>query len=99
MGRSAWGGATSTVPTSVPLPTGTGCPPTIRTGWTPQDAGVTAIAAVAGLLTDLGYAERPPATVLAATGDAAWLCAAVVDHLDLLRARYAAETAGMGAIF
>ena len=68
-------------------------------GWTPQDAAVTAIAAVAGLLTDLGYAEPPPSPMVAATGEAAWMCAAVVDRLDVLRARYAAESAGMGAIF
>lgn len=69
-------------------------------GWSAQDAGVTAIAAVAGLLTTaLGYAERPTPAVPAATGDAAWLCTAVVDHLDVLRTRYAAQTAGMGPIF
>ena len=68
-------------------------------GWTPQDAGVTAIAAVTGLLTALGYAEPPPPAVVAATGDAAWLCAAVVDHLDELRTRYAAGAAGMSPGF
>ncbi|GAA3169921.1 hypothetical protein GCM10010531_23830 [Blastococcus jejuensis] len=66
-------------------------------GWTPEDAGVTAIAAVAGLRDrELGYAESLAPAVLAATGSAAWLCTAIVDHLRVLTARYAAEAAGLG---
>jgi hypothetical protein len=66
-------------------------------GWTPQDAGVTAIAAVAGLLVPIGEAERPPPAVMAATGAAAWLCEAVVDHLEVLRIRFMTQAAGLGS--
>jgi hypothetical protein len=34
-----------------------------------------------------------------ATGDAAWLCEAVVDHLEVLRIRFASQTAGLGSPF
>jgi hypothetical protein len=68
-------------------------------GWTPQDAGVTAIAAVSGLLVPLGSPERPTPAVVTAAGDAAWLCEAVVDHLEVLRIRFASQTAGLGSPF
>jgi hypothetical protein len=67
------------------------------TGWSPQDAGVTAIGAVAGLLVPLGSPERPSPAVVSATREAAWLCEAVVDHLEVLRIRYASQTAGLGS--
>ena len=67
-------------------------------GCTPQDAGVTAVACAAGLLDrDGGLNERPPAEVVAAAGSAAWLCAAVVDHLLLAGARYRAQAGALGA--
>jgi hypothetical protein len=67
-------------------------------GWTPIDACVTAVGAGAGLLDRewLGWSETPPGPILAATGNAAWLCAAVVDHLTVLTARFQAEVAGLG---
>jgi hypothetical protein len=34
--------------------------------------------------------------VVAATGSAAWLCTAVVDHLHVRTAQWAAEVAGLG---
>jgi hypothetical protein len=66
-------------------------------GWTPADAAVTAIAATAGLLDrDLGYAMEVAPEVITATGSAAWLCTAVVEHLKLLIEQWAAEAAGLG---
>lgn len=65
-------------------------------GWTPADAAVTAIAATAGLLDrDLGYAMEVAPEVVAATDNAAWLCTAVIEHLQALRERWAAEAAGL----
>jgi hypothetical protein len=69
------------------------------TGMSPQDAAVTAIGAVAGLLVPVGSPERPSPAVVTATRDAAWLCEAVVYHLEELRIRYASQTAGMGSPF
>ena len=63
-------------------------------GWTPVDACVSAVAAAARLL-DPGFERTPSQAVLAATGDAAWLCASVVEHIQELSARWAAEAAGL----
>jgi hypothetical protein len=64
-------------------------------GWSPADACVCAVAAAARLL-DPGFERTPSPAVLAATGGAAWLCTAVVEHLQVLSARWATEAAGMG---
>jgi hypothetical protein len=64
-------------------------------GWTPADACVCAVAAAARLL-DPGSESTPSPAVLAATGDAEWLCTAVVEHLQVLSARWATEAAGLG---
>jgi hypothetical protein len=61
--------------------------------WSAADACVCAVAASARLLE---FAEHPPTAVLPAAGAAAWLAEAVVDHLRVLTARYAAEAAGLG---
>ena len=65
------------------------------TGWSPADACVCAVAAAARLL-DPGFERTPSSAVLGATGDAAWLCTAVVEHLQVLDARWATEAAGLG---
>ena len=65
-------------------------------GWTPADACVFAVAAAAGLLEPQEGPERMPSpAVLAATGSAAWLCAAVVEHIQELSARWATQAAGL----
>jgi hypothetical protein len=64
-------------------------------GWRPADACVCAVAAAARLL-DSDLEPSPSPAVLAATGTAAWLCTAVVEHLQLLSARWATEAAGLG---
>jgi hypothetical protein len=65
-------------------------------GWTAADACVCAVAAVAGLLRqEEGFERTPSAAVLAATGDAAWLCTAVVEHIRELSTRWAAQAAGL----
>jgi hypothetical protein len=66
-------------------------------GWSPVEAAVTAVAVAAGL-TDTAAAGpvRPPAALLAATGPAAWLAEAVVDHLLLAHERYARQAAALG---
>ncbi len=66
-------------------------------GWSAPDACVCAVAAAARLLDpDEGFDRRPSPEVLAATGPAAWLCAAVVEHLQVLTDRWATEAAGLG---
>jgi hypothetical protein len=64
-------------------------------GWTPADACVCAIGAAARL-SDPGSDPMPSPAVLAATGTAAWLCTAVVEHLRVLSARWSTEAAGLG---
>jgi Golgi phosphoprotein 3 (GPP34) len=61
----------------------------------PWDAAVTAVAVAAGLA-GAEAAERPPAPLVAATGPAAWLCAAVVDHLLLADERYRSQAGALG---
>ncbi len=62
-------------------------------GWTPADACVTAVATAAGLR---GTDVHVPAAVLAATGPAEELVAAVVDHLRRTADRYTVEASGLG---
>lgn len=64
-------------------------------GWTPTDACVSAVAATARLLApEEGFDRTPSPAVLAAAGDAAWLCAAVVEHIQDLSAQWGAQAAG-----
>ena len=66
-------------------------------GLPPADACVTAVAAAAGLLDSEGrHPDRPSDEVIAATGSAAWLCAAVVDHLLLAFERYSRQAGALG---
>jgi hypothetical protein len=66
----------------------------------PWAAAVTAVAVAAGLHDKgAGTAEHPPAAVVAATGRAAWLCAAVVDHLLLADERYRGQAGALGGGF
>jgi hypothetical protein len=64
-------------------------------GWSPADACVCAVGAAARLL-EPGFDPMPSPAVLAATGTAAWLCTAVVEHLRVLGARWSTEAAGLG---
>jgi hypothetical protein len=65
--------------------------------WSPADTCVTAVAVAAGLSdAHSGSPMRPPAGLLAATGTAAWLVEAVVDHLVLAHVRYASQAAALG---
>ena len=58
---------------------------------------MTAVAAAAGLLDSEGrHPERPSDEVIAATGSAAWLCTAVVDHLLLAFERYSRQAGALG---
>jgi Golgi phosphoprotein 3 (GPP34) len=66
-------------------------------GWRPKDVCVAVVAGAAGLLDrESGYVQAPSAEVVAAAGSAAWLCTAIVEHLQVLTARWAAEAAGLG---
>lgn len=68
-------------------------------GWTARDACVCAVAAVASLLEPgEGFERLPVPEVLTATGPAAWLCAAVVEHLHALTQRWAIEASGLGPL-
>lgn len=64
--------------------------------WSAEDAAVTAIGLVAGLLAPAADREVPEA-VLARTGSARWLCQAVTDHLADARARDAWTAAVLGS--
>jgi Golgi phosphoprotein 3 (GPP34) len=64
-------------------------------GWTSADACVCAVGAAARLL-DPSFDTTPSPAVLAATGTADWLCTAVVEHLQVLSARWTTEAAGLG---
>ena len=64
-------------------------------GWTAEDASVCAIAAAARLL-EPDFERQPSPEVLAATGSAGWLCAAVVERLHVLTDRWATEASGLG---
>ncbi len=62
-----------------------------------EDACVTVIAAVSGLLDrGLGVGELPLPAVLAATGAAGWLCPAVVEYLTRTAARYRDQAGALG---
>jgi hypothetical protein len=66
-------------------------------GWSPADACVCGVAAAAGLLDpEEGFERGPSVAVLAAAGDAAWLCTAVVNHVRELSDRWATQAAGLG---
>jgi hypothetical protein len=66
-------------------------------GWRRDDACVSVVAGAAGLLDRAsGYVQAPSQEVLAAAGSTAWLCTAIVDHLQVLSVRWAAEAAGLG---
>jgi hypothetical protein len=66
-------------------------------GWTATDACVCTVAAAARLLDQgEGFERTPSAAVLAATGGAAWLCAAVVEYLQERTARWAAQAGTLG---
>jgi hypothetical protein len=63
----------------------------------PTAACVTAVAVGGGLSrVQAGSPARPPAGLLAATGTAAWLAEAVVDHLVLAHQRYTHQAAALG---
>ena len=76
-------------------------------GWSPEDAAVTALALVAGLLrrpagsVAEAYGETPappvPESVLARAGDVRWLCEAVTDHIAAARANDLAAAAALRA--
>lgn len=71
-------------------------PSQLSDSWSPEDAAVTAIGLVAGLLAF--PAEREVLELLVArTGSAAWLCQAVTEHLAETRARNAWTAAVMGS--
>jgi hypothetical protein len=64
----------------------------------PEDACVAAIACASGLQArDTALAVAPPAWVTAATGSAAWLCTAVVEHLFVAADRFRTESGALGA--
>jgi hypothetical protein len=66
-------------------------------GWSPADACVCSVAAAARLLDQgEGYERTPSAPMLAATGPAAWLCAAVVEHLHDLTSRWVIQAGTLG---
>jgi hypothetical protein len=71
-----------------------------RSDWTAADTCVWAVAAAAGLLErdSLGPADAVPTDVMATADRAAWLCTAVVEHLQGLTSRYALQTAGLGPV-
>ena len=63
----------------------------------PEDACVTVIAATSGLLDrELGVGQLPSPAVLAATGDAEWLCPTVVEYLTRTAARYRHQAGALG---
>jgi hypothetical protein len=65
---------------------------------TAADAGVTAVAGATGLLDpEFGLAEPTSPLVLASAGSVAWLCTAVVDHLEAAARRYRAEAGALSA--
>lgn len=64
--------------------------------WSAEDAAVTAVGLVAGLLDQAAEREAPDA-VLARTGSARWLCQAVTEHLAAARARDAWTAAVLGS--
>ena len=58
-------------------------------GWSREDAGVTALAAASGVLDRrTGSPVEPAASVVAAAGDAAWMCQAAAAHLYATAMRY-----------
>jgi hypothetical protein len=65
---------------------------------TAADACVTAVAGATGLL-DPGFGLAEPASplVLASAGPVAWLCTAVIDHLEAAGRRYLSEAGALGA--
>jgi hypothetical protein len=63
--------------------------------WTREDACVAAVACAAGLLER--ESGRPRRDLILATGDVAWLCSAVVEHLLVADARYRAQAGALGA--
>jgi hypothetical protein len=66
-------------------------------GWSPEDAGVTAIAEASGLLIarTRGVPLEPSPELVAAAGPAAWLCRAVVDHLYRTAVLYRVQARGL----
>jgi hypothetical protein len=71
-------------------------PSQVSDAWSAEDAAVTALGLVAGLLDHAAEREAPEA-VLARTGSARWLCQAVTEHLAAARARDAWTAAVLGS--
>ena len=62
----------------------------------PDDACVTVVAGASGLLDrDFGLGHPPSAAEFAASGDVAWLCTAVAEHLQRAADRYRTEAAAL----
>ena len=62
----------------------------------PADACVTAVSVAAGLVAHGSVPARPGNALVAATGAAAWLTEAVVDHLLIAHERYSRQAAALG---